>query len=208
MQLAQFWKMIDDVRLAVVDSPDEKDDFLVRMEESLLELEPSEVASFHTHLSQQFNRTFHWDVIAAAAIIYGDKCDPLDIDGFRAWLISRGEEFLSKTLQDVDSLGPLSLVPDDLYYYAFLGLPSDVYEELNGDELPAEATPTAPDEPAGQEFQVKDLPLRLPKLADDFGLFSPALDVPVTSAAEPSTEEDFEKLLGDVSEEDNPYADL
>ena len=148
MQLAQFWKIIDDARSAVVDSPDERDDFLVRMEESLLELEPSEVASFQTHLSEQFNRTFHWDVIAAAAIIYGDKCDPLDIDGFRAWLISRGEEFLTKTLQDVDSLGPLNLVPDDLYYYAFLSLPTDAYEELSGDEIPAEATPPAPGEPA------------------------------------------------------------
>ncbi len=208
MQLAQFWKIIDDARLAVVDSTDERDDFLVRMEESLLELKPSEVASFHTQLQKQFNQTFHWDVIAAAAIIYGDKCDPLDIDGLRAWLISRGEEFMTKTLQDVDSLGPLNLVPDDLYYYAFLGLPSDVYEELSGDELPTDATPPAPEEPAGQEFQVKDLPLRLPKLADDFGLFLPALDFSETSATETGTNADFEKLLGDVSDEENPYADV
>ncbi|MEQ1825481.1 MAG: DUF4240 domain-containing protein [Pirellula sp.] len=208
MQLAQFWKMIDNARLAVVDSPDERDDFLVQIEEALLELAPSEVASFHTHLLQQFNRTFHWDVIAAAAIIYGDQCDPLDIDGFRAWLISRGEDFLTNTLQDVDSLGPLNLVPDDLYYYAFLGLPNDVYEELSGDELPADATPPEPEEPAGQEFQVKDLPLRLPKLADDFGLFPPAPDVPVTLTTEAGTDADFEKLLGDVSDEENPYADL
>ena len=208
MQLAQFWKIVDDARLAVVDSPDQRDDFLVGMEESLLELEPSEVASFHTHLSQQFNRTLHWDVIAAAAIIYGDKCDPLDIDGFRAWLISRGEEFLNKTLEDVDSLGPLNLIPDDIYYYAFLSLPTDVYEELSGDEIPAEATPPAPEEPAGQEFQVKDLPVRLPKLADDFGLFLPALDVPVTSATDGGTDADFEKLLGEVSDEENPFADV
>ncbi len=96
MEMAEFWKLIDEARAASTDSADEKEDFLSHLDDNLSEMEEAEVGSFHTHLFTQFARTFDWDVVAAAVVIYGFECDDLDIDGLRAWLISRGERFSIK----------------------------------------------------------------------------------------------------------------
>lgn len=173
MNQEQFWELIDSSRAKAQQLIPESDSFFVEIREALEELEPADVLDFQKELYTQFNSTFHWDVVAAAAIIFGEECDELDVEGFRLWLVSRGESEMKRILNDLDSLAELDLNAAQVYYYELGQIAIEVYEIASGEEFPLDAYPEGESEPRGAEFQFQDLAFRLPMLAGNFGILPP-----------------------------------
>ncbi|XZE46774.1 DUF4240 domain-containing protein [Pirellulaceae bacterium SH467] len=202
MNASEFWKIIDTARLSEDKEAKDRESFFLSLRDQLLELPPEEIVGFQTQLMTEFHKTFHWDAVAAAAIVFGDNCDRLDVDGFRFWIVSRGEQEMQAILADMDSIAEMDLVPEEVYLFELSRIAPDVYEELTMEEFPTSNLPVEKEMPEGEEFKRADLPNRLPKLASDFGI----LPEPSASAVDSQTEEDpFAPISTDVSDEENPY---
>ncbi len=64
-----------------------------------------------------------------------------------------------------------------------------------------------PETPSGKEFQVKDLIDRLPKLADDQAFFLPTIEPEEEDTIEETDDDEFNALMADVSDDENPYSE-
>ncbi|MFD4118719.1 DUF4240 domain-containing protein [Streptomyces niveus] len=167
----EFWEIIDATREAAGGDPDEHADLVV---ERLLQLDPDSVLDFARHFETRYNRAYHWDLWAAAAILLGGASDDA-FDYFRCWLIGQGREIFEGAVHDPDSLAELIDEFDEevdgdgeeLGYAA-----DEAYEQLTGAVAPdLGVTPQAP-EPEGTPVDFEDsqaLADRLPRLWERFG---------------------------------------
>lgn len=200
-----FWNIIDKARTEGQSAYVDREQFLLSVREQLSNLQPEEVIEFQKTLLTQLDKTFHWDAVAAASIIFGDDCDRLLVDGFRYWIVAQGEKESAAIMANMDSLADKNLTAGEVYYYELGRIAPDVYEELTFDDFPIRELPPGKEEPDGEDFIRGDLLKRLPKLARDFG-FLPERQ-PADGATVSQEEDVFAPISDeDITDEENPYA--
>jgi hypothetical protein len=132
----------------------------------LLRLPVEEITCFRSHLLEQMDAAFHWDLWGAAYIIAGG-CSDDGFTDFRAWLISMGRSVFERALSDAESLIDVADAPEveDVFFEEFLYVPARVYEEVTGREIPAYAGHLR-SEPSGNRWSEEggDLQRRFPRL--------------------------------------------
>ncbi|MHB9106987.1 MAG: DUF4240 domain-containing protein [Armatimonadota bacterium] len=131
-------------------------------------LPPEEILQFDRIFDEQMNRAYSRNLRGAAFILGSGGCSDDSFTDFRSWLISMGRELFEKALDDPDSLAEVSLAPDpggepDVFFEEFAYIARCVYEKKTGQEMPSTGV-GFPEEPAGDEWEYEDLPVRYPKL--------------------------------------------
>lgn len=171
----RFWSIIDGT-LAHLDDPDAQ---LAALETALEKLDTDEIEAFEERFGELMERSYTWDLWAAAYIIHGG-CGDDSFDYFRHWLISRGRDMFENAVDTPDDLADIDLptVEDSCQFEAFSYVASNVWHEKKGldpedpsDEFPAAGTSAAFGDPEGQPFEEneEDLSARLPKLWERYG---------------------------------------
>lgn len=169
MEESKFWGLIAQAREENEFNEGQPDDVINELQILLEALPDEEVAAFQQQMLAQYCKAFDYKIIAAAYVILGTSCDQDDQHGFRGWLISQGEEFFKKTLEEPDSLADATISRKFLYLPDFISLGSEIYETSTG-ELPSAAPGFEfPSEPTGDEFKLSELPVRLPNLCFEWG---------------------------------------
>ncbi|MBO8185977.1 DUF4240 domain-containing protein [Streptomyces spirodelae] len=170
MDETEFWELIDSTRQEADGDPQEQADLLV---ERLTQLDPDAVTYFARHFESRYNRSYQWDLWAAAWILLDGASDDA-FDSFRCWLIGQGREVFEGAAHDADALAELL---DDFDEELDgdgeeLGFAADeAYEQLTGTVLPDLGLPEAPADPDGVPLNMEDplaLADRLPRLWDRF----------------------------------------
>lgn len=128
---------------------------------ALSQLSTPELVAFHHIFLEQMNRSYTWDLWAAAYVIHGDCSDDGFID-FRAWLIMQGRDIFEKSLASSDSLAeiPKEKLLESLDWEEFNYLAAEVYEErtdmdIEDDELSRPID--FQEDPSGLEWEEDDL---------------------------------------------------
>ena len=142
---------------------------LNEIQEILEAKEPSEVAEFQQQMLVQYCNAYDQRIIGAAYVILEGKCDEDDQHGFRGWLISQGELFFKKVLDNPDVLAESDIVPSRIYMPDMIGLGAEVYQEMTGERPPADPDFQFPSEPSGEEFDLSEMHAKLPNLCDEWG---------------------------------------
>ena len=168
MNEEKFWQLIENSK---TESGGETDAQLEILREQLENLSPEEIVSFERIFDKFYWQSYDWKLWAAAYLIDGG-CSDDGFDYFRAGLILQGKKVFDAALADPESLvdvinfedGDLS---EDSDWAAgveeFLYLPSEVYEEKTGEEIPRESS--APQNPSGERWEEEAVEELLPKLA-------------------------------------------
>ncbi|MEU3632980.1 DUF4240 domain-containing protein [Streptomyces fradiae] len=171
MDETEFWEIVDSTREAAEGDPDDHAELLV---EHLVRLDPDAVLDFARHFEARFQRTYTWDLWAAAAVLLGGAGEDA-FDAFRCWLIGRGREVFEGAVHDPEALAELledfdPAVDGDGEEIGFAA--DEAYEALTGVETPDLGLAPPPPEPVGDPLNVTDdstLAERLPRLWDRFG---------------------------------------
>jgi hypothetical protein len=157
----RFWDIIDTSRYRAREMPrGPTQDFIDLHEQTLVEalrgITPSEVFAFRERFEYFHGMAYRWDLWAAAYWLHGG-CSDDGFTDFRSCLISLGKERYFQVLRDPDSLADLVDLPDMPYLQAegIQYVPSRVYEELTGEEMP-EGDTYGPDEPSGERVDHDD----------------------------------------------------
>jgi hypothetical protein len=168
MNEQEFWKLIENSKTG---SGGDTETQLEIFHERLENLSPEEIISFERIFDKFYRHSYDWKLWAAAYLINGG-CSDDGFDYFRAGLILQGEKIFAEALADPESLAAVIIFADgdlaeDSYWAAgveeILYLPSEVYEEKTGAELPREIS--APREPSGESWEEEDVEKLLPRLA-------------------------------------------
>jgi hypothetical protein len=142
---------------------------LEALREILTNLLPEEIIDYQKHFYECMDQAYNWDLWGAAFIIQGG-CSDDDFMDFRSWLISMGKDVFEATLKNVESLVDVVDRPEveDCFFEEFLYVPSMVYEEKTGEEIP-HITRDISSEPRGKPWEEEDLQKRFPRLWDRLG---------------------------------------
>jgi hypothetical protein len=168
MDEADFWNLIAEARAETADSTDPDEDFLDALAAKLEPLQPAEIAAFQRLVWQCNRQAYTYAMSGALYVMTDGEADEIDLEGFRGWLISQGEVVFKKAVSDPDSLADEDVVPDDAFLPDMLTLAAGLYKEQTAEELEPEESLKLPEEPAGDELSVEDLPKTLPRLCDQF----------------------------------------
>jgi hypothetical protein len=125
-----FWKIIDE-STKLTKSKDNQESFISKQ---LYKLSPEEIIGFALRMDKLLYDSYRSDIWCAAYIINGG-CSDDGFDYFRLWLISKGKEVYSKTLENPDYL---INVPDDGSEHEFESfgyIASTVFEKRTGKEI-------------------------------------------------------------------------
>jgi hypothetical protein len=177
----KFWSIIAEARAELELHEAELGELYNVLFARLEAMEAEEVAEFQQQMLAQYCKAFDYRIIGAAYVIVGENCDEDDQHGFRGWLIAEGEEFFKKTLENPDFLADENVVPSRTYMPEIIGVGSQVYEQATGELPPADPDFELPAQPAGEEFDLTELPQRLPNLCDEWGF---EIDLPTESEEE------------------------
>ena len=166
MDKDQFWEIVSASRDK---SGGRMEHQLEALRQTLTNLSPEEIIDYQKHFYECMDQSYTWDLWGAALIIQGG-CSDDDLMDFRSWLISMGKDIFEATLKDVESLIDVVDRPDveDCFFEEFLYVPSMVYEEKTGEEMP-HITRDISSEPQGKPWEEEDLQKRFPKLWEEFG---------------------------------------
>lgn len=169
MEESRFWSLIAQARKENLLNEGQPDDVINELQIILETMPDEEVAAFQQQMLVQYCKAFDNRIIGAAYVIIGESCDQDDQHGFRGWLISQGEAFFKKTLEDPDSLADATISRKFLYMPDLIGLGSEVFEASTGELPPADPEFELPSEPAGSELLLSELPKLLPNLCAEWG---------------------------------------
>ncbi len=166
MDVETFWELIeksggDDKRLATL----------------LQELKSEEIRGFGDLLDIFHSKAYNWNLWAAAYLINGG-CSEEEFDQFVYWLISRGEETYSNSVDDPDYLAEIVTVDDNTFDDSFIISIARALDRL-GKTIDGRAVVTIPAElmkfkkkptkPRGKEWEDdSDLPEMYPKLGEKY----------------------------------------
>jgi hypothetical protein len=139
--------------------------FLDRVREVLELLAPEEVIGFDAVQDELMAVSYRRDLWAAAYIINGG-CSDDEFDYFRAWLIAQGRAVFERAVADPATLETAIVIDPawDAELEDFLYLPSSVYEERFGEELPERPRPAW--ELTGPEWDEDSIYEMFPKLME------------------------------------------
>lgn len=160
----EFWKIIEKSKQGA-ESEDEQAE---QLESILLELPSSEIQSFDYIFNELRYSAYRWDIWGVAYILCGG-CSDDSFDYFRAWLISRGQEFFEDAMKDAESIADKVTEDDfpeaELLMYAA----GKAYESKTGNYIPDHDL-EHPKEPAGSEWEEDKLPTLFPRAASKEGI--------------------------------------
>jgi hypothetical protein len=88
-------------------------EILIQLGRLLEELPVSRIVGFHRRLAQVHRRACRRDLWAAAELALGSASRD-DLDSLICWLILRGRRTFTRVVRGPDSLGQVSLWPDDV----------------------------------------------------------------------------------------------
>lgn len=164
MNIAEFWAIVDKARKA---SRGDQEAMLDALRDELGAIDPKEIASYRQHFDELLVRAYRWDLWGAAYIMNGG-CSDDGFEYFRYWLIAMGRDVYEAALKSPDSLASVkvTLAEDDMIEFeSFAYVPDEVYEELEGEEMPR-ADVKRPTEPVGTQWAEDgdDLERLCPKL--------------------------------------------
>lgn len=167
MDKNDFWKLIDDARLAAGSEPEGQIEALTAQ---LADLPPDEIVAFDRILSEYHTRAYDWSLWGAAYVIGGGCSDDGFMD-FRGWLISRGEKDYEAALANPESLVEVVTDSDgDCQIEGFQYIASQVWEQKtgkSGDDFPSHDIEYRED-PSGTPWEEEELEQRFPMLCDKF----------------------------------------
>ena len=164
MNIETFWQYVDAARTAAGENTEDRPETL---RAQLSGLDAAELQSFQEHYDELINRSFRWDLWAAAYIINGG-CSDDGFHDFRAWLISEGPATYEAALADPASLANLPHVGDaSLESFGYVAL--ELYEATGA----AGRMPRIPSNerygPAGTEWKEEEVDDLFPRLATKYG---------------------------------------
>lgn len=173
MDLGRFWQLVEDSRSRT--GLKEEGSYLEtqrrRLAALLSRLPVAEIISFRDHLQDRMIEAYDSSLWVAADLIE-EGCSDDGFMDFRGWLISMGRDVYEQALKDPDSLASVARRPDveTTFFEGFASIPDQVYEQLNGQEMP-EYAGEHPDAPTGAGLDVSDeeLERRFPRLWALFG---------------------------------------
>jgi len=99
MNSAEFWQFVGVVRSAAKDD----DHFDALIENKLRVFSNDELIAFQDTYGDIAHTAFAWRVWGAAYLM-NSGCSDDGFSDFRAWLISQGQDFFERTLNEPDSL--------------------------------------------------------------------------------------------------------
>ena len=161
MNKQEFWQIITNAKKESSGSYEIQQNLVLGQ---LLTLSLDDVVQFDHIYNEFMDSAYTWDLWAAAYIIQGGCSDDCFMD-FRGWLISRGEEVYKKALINPETLSELNDLSEDTDWEGFGYLASTAYEQLTGEDIPADKSRRHPVEPHGEEWEEEDLPKLLPRLS-------------------------------------------
>ncbi len=168
MNEENFWQII---KLSKSESKGETNAQLEILRENLESLSADEIVSFDKIFTKFYWQSYDWKLWAAAYIINGG-CSDDGFDYFRSGLILQGEKVFTNALANPESLIDVINFKDgdlaeDSDWTAgveeFLCLPSEIYEEKTGEEIPHEIS-SSPREPSGENWDEDEAEKLLPNL--------------------------------------------
>ncbi len=164
MDQARFWQMIDG---SVAESQGDADSQIDLLADSLRQLPAEEIAGFSEELGHALLAAYSWDLWGAAHLLNAGSTHD-EFEAFRAWLVCQGREIFQGAVANPDSL--VDVTDPEVREYEgeeFLHLPSQIYEEITGQELDAGVVEIAGGVPKGQQWNLQEegqLSARLPNL--------------------------------------------
>lgn len=160
MDEKKFWELVDWSKAEAADS---EDDQSILLAEKLTTLPVQEVVDFERIFDAMMAKAYRWDLWAVAFIINGGCSDDSFMD-FRAWIISRGQQFFENSMKAPESIGNAVQPGEETFYEDFLGMTFDILPDGVGLEKSAE-----PGEPMGPAWNEDQLPSLYPGLCEKFG---------------------------------------
>lgn len=100
MNESEFWNLIQTSKR---ESHGDNARQLMLLEQALERSSAQEIYNFCRLLREQMDRSYSWDLWAAAYIINGG-CSDDGFDYFRAWLIAQGREIFENAIKDPETL--------------------------------------------------------------------------------------------------------
>jgi hypothetical protein len=164
MEKQTFWSILD---TALSEQPGDAAERREIVIDQLCELSAHDILGFDRLFNEKSTAACTWDLFMAAHLMNGNRLDIVEFEGFRAWLISRGESVYKAALEDPETLVEFcgKANPDGLCVApAWSQCAAEAYQETEGHAMP-EGLPN-PIEPLGEEWDETDdaLKARLPKL--------------------------------------------
>lgn len=167
MDIETFWNTIERSRAGSDGTTSSQADELA----AILRKRPAtEIAEFHRHFAEANQSLYTWDLWGAAHVLLGGCSDDTFTD-FRSWIVAQGHEYVSACAADPAALGDGRLQDEeDLGGAEELSYPpSEVYEELTGNDLYDDypSTSMVGEEPSGEPWDEDDeeaLQARFPNL--------------------------------------------
>jgi hypothetical protein len=167
MTEVEFWTLVTRTQ-----ADQSSDEILAVLKSTLSELDNESLKAFDKHFGQQMRRSYLWSVWGAAYIVTGCDSDYAFAE-FRGFVISLGQEWYEKIIDNPDALGELTSWPlKDNYAYPFIEdydlIAGQIYEDRTEQELPFVASGKAV--PVGKKFstKAKDLRKTYPRLSARF----------------------------------------
>jgi len=145
MNTDQFWQVIDATRAAT------QEEQLEKFKRELQCLTGEELIEFERHFRQYKFAAYNWDLWVVAWLCRGGMCSDDSFTDFRSWLISRGRATYEAALADADLLVEEMRESEDVTFEVFAYAPSQIYEELTGDDFP-DLDFQRPKEPSGGDW--------------------------------------------------------
>jgi hypothetical protein len=162
MDESLFWQVIEQAKNAAL-QPVERPHQLTQLLEKFSAVA---IKRFAAILQEKLVCSYTWDLWAIAYMAHGGCSD----DGFcyfRAWLISEGKQVFERAISEPESLVDLLNTTVTMQLEDFLYAADLAYERRAN--RPMKQKRPKGQQPAGQEWADKDLPLRFPKAYKKFG---------------------------------------
>lgn len=160
MNKTEFWKIIDQ---SYQTSKGKQDNQLVALSASLSGLSESNLIKFDDIYRDQLDKSYHWDLWAAAFIINGG-CSDDGFDYFRDWLISLGRDTFEAALKDPQTLISFA-TPYETEFEEFRYVMEEAYEEKFSKQLPF-GNRKYSTEPKGVAWDEEELDEKFPQLSE------------------------------------------
>jgi len=167
MQEQAFWTIVESARKAAGTDIDGR---VAALAVELDKLSAETIQQFERVYNQMMDRAYRWDLWGAAYLMHNGGSDD-SFCYFCDWLISEGQEVFERALANPDSLADVAkkynLELDSFSLELFASVAFEVFEAKTGGLLQREFStkPVAPVAPAGEEWEVEDLPRLFPRLA-------------------------------------------
>ena len=161
----QFWKIIKTTK------DNSNGDFEQQQKElsdELHKLTPDDIILFGNRFRYFRGQANKWDLWGAIYIINGG-CSDDSFNDFREWVIGQGKDFYYKTINNPETLVEVDREQiEDIDYEGLGYVPSTVFEELTGQEMPYPFQEN--NDTTGSEWQEEgdDLKNMFPKLFEKY----------------------------------------